>query len=148
MLGYEKFGLIGASGVGPYALACAAVIPERLDFVALMESWAPVVGTGLWMDSLSTSYCTADLEAVQDEFIAEHYTEDVREAFRQGVKGPADDAILVYGEWGFDLGEINFPVHIFHGEEDILTPYSFGNTGSRICQIQPCTATQGRDTIT
>ena len=37
----EKFGVIGASGGGPSALACAYEIPDRLDFVISMAGWAP-----------------------------------------------------------------------------------------------------------
>ena len=36
------FGVMGVSGGGPYALACAYAFPERLDFCVLMGSWAPV----------------------------------------------------------------------------------------------------------
>ena len=37
----EKFGVIGASGGGPSALACAHEIPDRLDFVVCLAGWAP-----------------------------------------------------------------------------------------------------------
>jgi pimeloyl-ACP methyl ester carboxylesterase len=40
-LALEKFGVIGASGGGPSALACAHAIPERLDFVVILGGWAP-----------------------------------------------------------------------------------------------------------
>jgi pimeloyl-ACP methyl ester carboxylesterase len=38
----EKFGVIGASGGGPSALACAHEIPDRLDFVICLAGWAPI----------------------------------------------------------------------------------------------------------
>mgnify|MGYP001813976772 FL=1 len=37
----DKFGVIGTSGGGPSALACAHAIPERLDFVVILAGWAP-----------------------------------------------------------------------------------------------------------
>ena len=41
-LGLQKFGLIGVSGGGPYALACAAHIPERLIGCALVCPLGPI----------------------------------------------------------------------------------------------------------
>jgi pimeloyl-ACP methyl ester carboxylesterase len=38
----ERFDLLGISGGGPYALACAARIPERLFSVVLVSSLAPL----------------------------------------------------------------------------------------------------------
>lgn len=40
-LGHERFSVIGVSGGGPYALACAAAIPERLVSIAAVASVAP-----------------------------------------------------------------------------------------------------------
>lgn len=37
-LGLDTFGVVGVSGGGPYALACAVAIPERLTGVALVSS--------------------------------------------------------------------------------------------------------------
>ena len=45
-LGLERFDVIGASGGGPYALACAARIPERLCHVALVCALGPTA----WKD--------------------------------------------------------------------------------------------------
>ena len=53
------------------------------------------------------------------------FQEDVNEAFAQGVRGPADEAILLYKDWGFELGEIDVPVYIIHGEDDKFAPLSF-----------------------
>jgi pimeloyl-ACP methyl ester carboxylesterase len=38
----ERFDLLGISGGGPYALACAALIPDRLHSVVLVSSLAPL----------------------------------------------------------------------------------------------------------
>ena len=40
-LGIERFAVVGRSGGGPYALACAALLPERVTRVAALVSWAP-----------------------------------------------------------------------------------------------------------
>lgn len=41
-LGLKKFSIVGWSGGGPYALACAYRIPERLEKVALMCALGPM----------------------------------------------------------------------------------------------------------
>lgn len=60
-----------------------------------------------------------------DSEMAEFFTHDIAEAFTQGVRGPADDAIILYREWGFKLEEITAPVHLFHGTEDKFAPFRF-----------------------
>lgn len=40
----DRFSIIGVSGGGPYALACAALIPDRPGSVALVSALGPVAG--------------------------------------------------------------------------------------------------------
>lgn len=46
-LGIEKLGIWGISGGGPHALACAALLPDRVVAVASLASIAPYGATGL-----------------------------------------------------------------------------------------------------
>jgi pimeloyl-ACP methyl ester carboxylesterase len=41
-MGIEGFGVLGLSGGGPYALACAARLPDRIDAVAVVSSPGPM----------------------------------------------------------------------------------------------------------
>ncbi len=50
MLGLERFGIIGVSGGGPYALACAYALAERLTGVALVCGLGPVFNSALLKD--------------------------------------------------------------------------------------------------
>jgi pimeloyl-ACP methyl ester carboxylesterase len=43
-LGVERFGVAGLSGGGPYALACAHELPERVVAAAILGGVAPAVG--------------------------------------------------------------------------------------------------------
>lgn len=165
-LGLASFGIIGASGGGAYALACAFAIAEALDFVAVMGSWGPVAEEprlwemmapldrffgrlsrgaawafclpfsllGLaarWLSpqgfakSLASSLSEDDKRRLEDEALARFFAADIKEAFRSGVRGPAGDALLLYRDWGFKVGEIGMGVHLFHGQEDKFAPYSF-----------------------
>lgn len=46
-LGFERFGVVGGSGGGPHALACAAVLGGRVERVACQSSLAPLGEGGL-----------------------------------------------------------------------------------------------------
>jgi pimeloyl-ACP methyl ester carboxylesterase len=46
-LGFERFATWGISGGGPHALACAALLPERVGAVATIASVAPFDADGL-----------------------------------------------------------------------------------------------------
>lgn len=46
-LGFDRFPILGVSGGGPYALACARRIPRRLTAVGIVGALGPLAGTGL-----------------------------------------------------------------------------------------------------
>jgi pimeloyl-ACP methyl ester carboxylesterase len=46
-LGADRFAVVGRSGGGPHALACAAVMPERVSSTAVLVSLAPSDAVGL-----------------------------------------------------------------------------------------------------
>jgi pimeloyl-ACP methyl ester carboxylesterase len=45
-LGFEKFGVIGTSGGGPYAAVCARFLPHRLTHTLLICPLSPLTGQG------------------------------------------------------------------------------------------------------
>lgn len=55
-LGLEKFGQIGVSGGGPYVLACAALIPERLTASAVLAGMVPLPMTSIGRSGLHPIY--------------------------------------------------------------------------------------------
>jgi pimeloyl-ACP methyl ester carboxylesterase len=48
------------------------------------------------------------------------------EALRQGTEGAAWDTHLLYGPWGFPLGEVGLPILLWHGEADTVVPVAMG----------------------
>ena len=54
--GLDRFAVVGRSGGGPHALACAALLPERLTRAAVLVGIAPRGAEGLdWYDGMSQS---------------------------------------------------------------------------------------------
>jgi pimeloyl-ACP methyl ester carboxylesterase len=55
-LGIDSFGVVGRSGGGPHALACAALLPDRVQSAAVLVSLAPPDAAGLdWYGGMAAS---------------------------------------------------------------------------------------------
>jgi pimeloyl-ACP methyl ester carboxylesterase len=88
--GLRKFAVVGRSGGGPHALACAALMPERTTRAAVLVSLAPRGADGLdWFDGMAQSNVIEFTAASNGyEGIAAH-TKAVADAIR------ADPASLI-----------------------------------------------------
>jgi len=49
-----------------------------------------------------------------------------REGLRNGYWGWFDDDMAFNREWGFDIGSIGVPVHIWQGGHDRMVPFAHG----------------------
>jgi pimeloyl-ACP methyl ester carboxylesterase len=66
-LGLPRFAVLGRSGGGPHALACAALLPERVTRAAALVSLAPMKAAGLnWFDGMAESNVAAYATAARD----------------------------------------------------------------------------------
>lgn len=72
-----------------------------------------------------SSMCKADMELFQDKNLQYLFMRDFQELFKQGSKGPALDAQLIYYPWGFDIRDIKCHVDIRQGSEDRWIPPFF-----------------------
>jgi pimeloyl-ACP methyl ester carboxylesterase len=165
-LGLNRFAALGISGGGPYAAACAALIPDRLSCVLLVCSVAPgdmphatdgMVRLYRWLLSFArkapwlahrvAKICLRAFWGTGEQLIPRQIEERLpepdkravahaglrqalitasKEALRKGVRGAAWDGLLLAKSWGFHLQDIRLPVHLWHGEKDIIVPCAMG----------------------
>lgn len=63
----------------------------------------------------------------------------LREAFRNGPRGPATDLRLLSASWDFEPGAVQAPVRLWHGSADRVVPISVGRFLERT--LPDCRAT-------
>jgi pimeloyl-ACP methyl ester carboxylesterase len=73
---------------------------------------------------------------------AENMAETMREALRNGYWGWFDDDMAFARGWGFDLGSMSVPFHVWQGSHDKMVPYAHGqwlaeHVGSACVHLHP-----------
>jgi pimeloyl-ACP methyl ester carboxylesterase len=140
----DRFGVVGASGGGPHALACAALLPERVEAVATFAGPAPFRDDVDWFAGMHSDAAlraarrgTEARAALRQDFDPDVFVDTDwsalsgawsalgEDAGRAGQTWPdglvADDVALVE-PWGFELGSIDVPVLIVQGSRDRMIP--------------------------
>jgi len=149
-LGLQRVTIIGHSAGTPYALDCAYRLPGRVTACAVVsgvgEMGLLIRMLALWMPWLlllitrrrfanqlraqrslkraSRGWPEPDQRALREPGVADLLAESLAEAFRQGVKGAAQDGSLLGRRWTTPLDKISCPVHLWHGEQDSQVPIS------------------------
>ncbi|MGH9117848.1 MAG: alpha/beta fold hydrolase [Acidimicrobiales bacterium] len=152
-LDIEEFATIGASGGGPHALACAALLPGRVTGAVSVAGLAPFGADGLdWFAGMAEAGA-AELHAAvrgpealtnhlgSTDFDPEIFTPSdhaaladdwrglgaiAQQAMASGFGGVVDDDLAYVGPWGFHPSAITAPVLLVHGEDDRVVPSSHG----------------------
>jgi pimeloyl-ACP methyl ester carboxylesterase len=151
-LGIGQFAVMGHSGGSAYALACGALLPERVLGVVCVSGLAPFRADGLdWFAGMAASGAARLRAAVRGraaledylasaEFDPEEFTpadhaalagawswlgEVAGQAQEGGLPGGmVDDELSYVAPWGFDPGHIRAPVLFLHGGQDRVVPSS------------------------
>ena len=80
-----------------------------------------------WMlGKMTRRMSEADRAAVMDAAVHDVLLGQLREAFRQGWRGVAQDFAVLTRPWGFALGEIRTPVDLWQGLDDENVPAAMG----------------------
>jgi pimeloyl-ACP methyl ester carboxylesterase len=150
-LGIDRFAVMGPSGGGPHALACAAVLRRRVLATASVSGLAPFGAEGLdWFAGMISSgaaelrAATAGRAALEAHFAStafdpEMFTPADHAALSgawswlgtvagQGLEsdrgGMVDDDLAYVAPWGCDPAQVSSPVLLVHGAQDRVVPSS------------------------
>jgi pimeloyl-ACP methyl ester carboxylesterase len=145
-LGIERFVAVGYSGGGPHALACGALLPDRVAAIAGVSCIAPMTdGLDWWTGMQSTGALRSAVDgtaarerfAATDEFDPASFTaadwaalagpwadlgRDASAAGETWPMGLVDDDVAFVRPWGFGLEDVAPPVMLVQGEEDRVVP--------------------------
>jgi pimeloyl-ACP methyl ester carboxylesterase len=158
-LGIERFAVMGHSGGGSHALACAGLLPERVLGVVVVAGMAPFGAEGLdWFEGFGSAgvaqlRAAAAGRAALEEHLAESDDEPeftpedeaalagewswlidvVDAALAGGMGGFIDDDLAGVGAWGFDPADIVAPALFVHGGRDRVVPAAHGEWLARRC---------------
>ncbi|MFJ1758857.1 alpha/beta fold hydrolase [Amycolatopsis sp. NPDC088138] len=152
-LGLGEFAVMGHSGGGAHALACAALLPGRVVAAVSISAMAPFGAAGLdWFGGMAPA-SAASLRAAAEgraakekheagaEFDPDIFTaadfaalegsqswlnDVVRAALDGGIGGLVDDDLAYVTPWGCDPASITTPLLVLHGEDDRLIPATHG----------------------
>ncbi len=148
-LGLDSFAVVGHSGGAPHALACAALLPDRVRAAVGISGYAPYGSEGLdWFAGMSEvgsaalhaalagraakeryeaeaeaddpGFTDADIAALAGEW--SWFLDVVRPAIASGPGPLIDDDLALVSPWGFDVAAIRVPMFLLHGGEDRLAP--------------------------
>jgi pimeloyl-ACP methyl ester carboxylesterase len=160
-LGIDQFAVMGHSGGGPHALACGALLPERVLSVVSVAGLAPFGAEGLeWFAGMSDSSVASLRAAAEGRVAKERYEasgaeydpemftpEDhaalsgawswvldvVNPAVEAGPGGLIDDDLAYVAPWGFDPAQAIAPILFLHGGRDRVVPSSHSEWLARRC---------------
>ena len=113
-LGIGRFAVLGHSGGGPHALACAALLPERV--IAVVSVSAP--------EDMGAFFTEADMAALGGGW--SWLAGVAGQAIQQGDEGYLEDTLASVRPWGFRPAAIRVPVLIMHGAKDKMVPCAHG----------------------
>lgn len=146
-LGVSQFAVLGHSGGGSFALACAALLPRRVTAAVSISGLAPLAADGLdWFAGMGPGseaslraaaagravkrahqatesqpdFVPADWAALDGEW--GWFASVVEPAIAAGPAALIDDDLAYVNPWGCDPAAITAPVLLVHGGDDLVVP--------------------------
>ncbi|MEV5574499.1 alpha/beta hydrolase [Spirillospora sp. NPDC052269] len=160
-LGIDRFAVVGHSGGGCHALACGALLGDRVLGVISIAALAPRDAERLdWFTGMAAGGAESLHAAVAGRAAKERYEasaqfdpdmftqadhaalagewswfdEVVGPAVDNGLDGLIDDDLAYVAPWGFDPADIAASLLVLHGGQDRVVPSSHGQWLARHCR--------------
>ena len=142
-LGLSRFGVLGVSGGGPYALASAALLPEAVSACCVVAGLAPYGSPGLdfaaswsaehrrevelffedrpvarpegWLERWGEA---AERDEAHGRVLAEHLARQMADCLQSGDEGWWEDWASYLLDWDVPLDAIRAPVSLVYGAKD------------------------------
>ena len=174
-LSIGTFAVVGHSGGGAHALACGALLPERVLAVVSMSATAPPDAEGLdWFAGWSRSGVAEQRAALAGRAALEAYLPTAEfdpdtftpgdhsaleskwawlagvagQAIEEGDEGMVEDLLAGAQGWGFAPADITVPVLILHGDKDRMVPSAHGKWLAAHCPTAELRLAPGAGHIT
>lgn len=117
-------------GMGPENVAEFTLAKEGgAPYEEYMEAVGGAIG-GLNADNLyevlGGLFPDADREALAEGNVRKTFVESMTYGFANGWRGYYDDNVALIAPWGFDVSDIEKPVHLFYGDVDLMVPPTHG----------------------
>ncbi|EWT01523.1 alpha/beta hydrolase [Intrasporangium oryzae NRRL B-24470] len=147
--GLDAFAVLGVSGGGPYAVATAAILPERVRAVGVVAGIGPVleldpgaaedpavraalagdVDGALRLQEAATTRLSEGRAWTVGGFVSPEMLEPWSGSGRPGTpsfRGATRDSLVFAAGWDVDLADVSAPVHLWYGQRDRVVPLEHG----------------------
>ncbi|HEY6747467.1 MAG TPA: alpha/beta hydrolase [Mycobacteriales bacterium] len=145
-LGVDRFGVLGGSGGGPYAVACGVLLADRVTAVALVAPAAPATAPAHGfvpsadpaalrergetiarlldegLDALEAFFAPDLSDSDRGQHTDPSELENLREFFRQGVDAYVEDHTINGSDWAYLLPRLTRPTRVWQGDDDNNVP--------------------------
>ncbi len=121
LLGVERVAMMGHGAGGAHALACTALLPDRVVAAAVIAGRAPYDARDLdWFAGLEPLAADRLRSALFDR--ATRIDHGISGGLGGEGLGPVDDDLAAVAYWGFEPAEITAPTLLVHGGRDRSAP--------------------------
>ncbi|MWG33747.1 alpha/beta fold hydrolase [Halomarina oriensis] len=121
----------GMSTFNRFGFLVARYLPALLPFVLRPMARRSQSDPTLVIDAARSRYAEPDQSLLDDATIRRCMTSELTAAYQQGVRGHVDDLVALSQDWGFDVGDIDVPVRLWHGGKDRNAPFSMAERLAR-----------------